>query len=96
MVLNTLRRRIDHASLPLMTKLSNLPRLVPFLLLLALLVGGLLIGGVVGFVLMSLAAAFVAWVLYLSWPRLSSSERMMRLAVLLLAVAMAATRLSRG
>jgi hypothetical protein len=95
-VLNTLRRRIDHASLPLMTKLSSLPRLVPFLILLGLLVGGLLIGGALGFVLMSLAAAFVAWVLYLSWPRLSSSERIMRLAVLMVAVAMAATRLPRG
>ena len=95
-MLNTLRRRIDHASLPLMTRLSSLPRLVPFLILLGLLVGGLLIGGAFGFVLMSLAAAFVAWVLYLSWPRLSSSERIMRLAVLMVAVAMAATRLPRG
>jgi hypothetical protein len=95
-VSNTLRRRIDQASLPLMTKLSNLPRLVPFLILLGLLVGGLLKGGLAGFVLMSLAAAFVAWVLYLSWPRLSGSERIMRLAVLLLAVVMAATPLRRG
>jgi len=95
MVPNTLRRRIDQASLPLITRLSRLPRLVPFLLLLALLVGGLLIGGPVGFVLMILAAAFVAWVLYLSWPRLTGSERIMRCAVLLLAAAMAVTRLHR-
>jgi len=88
-----LRSRIDHASLPLITKLSSLPRLVPFLLLLALLVGGMLIGGPVGFLLMSLAAVFVAWVLYLSWPRLNGSERIMRLAVLLLAVAMAVVQL---
>jgi len=87
------RHRIDHASLPLMTKLSRLPRLVPFLILLALLVAGVLISGQVGFVLMSLAAIFVAWVLYLSWPRLSGSERIMRLAVLLLAVAMAVVQL---
>jgi hypothetical protein len=96
MVPNTVRRRIDNASLPLMTKLSTLPRLVPFVLLLGLLIGGLLIGGLVGFVLMSLAAAFVAWVLYLSWPGLNGTERIMRLAVLLLAVAMAATRFPRG
>jgi len=32
-------------------------------------------------------------VLYLSWPRLSGSERIMRLAVLMLAVAMAAVQL---
>jgi len=90
---NTVRSRIDHASLPLMTRLSRLPRLAPFLILLALLVGGVLIGGPVGFILMTLAAIFVAWVLYLSWPRLSGSERIMRLAVLLLAVAMAVSRL---
>ncbi|HEY5471967.1 MAG TPA: DUF6703 family protein, partial [Candidatus Limnocylindrales bacterium] len=75
-------------------RLSRLPRLVPFLILLALLVAGVLIGGKVGFVLMGLAAIFVAWVLYLSWPRLSGSERIMRLAVLLLAVAMAVVQLS--
>jgi len=76
-----------------MTKLSQLPRLVPFLILLALLVGGVLIGGPAGFVLMALAAVFVAWVLYLSWPALSSSERIMRLAVLLVAVALAVVQL---
>ncbi|MDQ5840527.1 MAG: hypothetical protein M3537_05175 [Chloroflexota bacterium] len=72
-----------------MTKLSSLPRAVPFLLLLALLLGGLLIKGPVGFVLMGLGAAFVGWILYLSWPRLSGTERIMRFAVLLLAVALA-------
>jgi hypothetical protein len=86
---NTLRHRVERASLPLMTKLSSLPRAVPFLLLLALLVGGLIVKGPVGFVLMGLGAAFVGWILYLSWPRLSATERMMRFAVLMLAVALA-------
>ena len=76
-----------------MTKLSELPRLVPFLLLLALLILGVVISGPVGFVLMAVAAAFVGWVLYLSWPRLSGSERIMRFAVLLLAVALAVVQL---
>ena len=61
-----MRRRIDHASLPLVTRLSRLPKPVPFLILLALLVAGVLISGQVGFVLMGLAAIFVASVLYLS------------------------------
>ena len=76
-----------------MTRLSSLPRLVPFLILLALLVGGVFIGGTVGFVLMGVAAIFVGWVLYLSWPRLTSSEQIMRSAVLLLAVAMAVVQI---
>jgi hypothetical protein len=90
---NTLRSRIDHASLPLITKLSQMPRLVPFLLLLTLLIGGVLISGRLGFLLMAVAAAFVGWVLYLSWPRLTGSERIMRVSVLFLAVAMAVVQL---
>jgi len=76
-----------------MTELSRLPRLLPFLILLILLVAGVFISGPIGFVLMGLAALFVAWVLYLSWPRLNTTERVMRLAVLLLAVAMAVIQL---
>jgi hypothetical protein len=93
---NTLRHRIDQASLPLMTKLSRLPKLLPFAILLTLLVAGVLLGGPVGFVLMALAALFVAWVLYLSWPLLNGSERIMRSAVLLLAVAMTIVRYSQS
>ena len=90
---NSVRQRIDHASLPLMTELSRLPRLLPSLILLILLVAGVFISGPIGFVLMGLAALFVAWVLYLSWPRLNTTERVMRLAVLLLVVAMAVIQL---
>ena len=72
-----------------MTRLSRLPKLLPFAILLILLVAGVLLGGPLGFVLMMVATAFIAWVLYLSWPVLTGSERFMRSAVLLLAVAMA-------
>lgn len=90
---NTLRPSIERASLPLITRLSSMPKALPFLFMLALLVAGVLIGGPVGFVLMGVAAAFVSWILYLSWPRLTGSERIMRFAVLLLAVAMAVVQL---
>ena len=90
---NTLRPSIERASLPLITRLTSLPKALPFLLILALLVAGVLIGGPFGFVLMGLAAVFVGWILYLSWPRLTGSERIMRLAVLLLAGAMAVVQL---
>lgn len=76
-----------------MTRLSRLPKLVPFAILLTLLIAGVLIHGPVGFVLMGLATLFVAWVLYLSWPVLNGSERIMRVAVLLLAVALAVVQL---
>jgi hypothetical protein len=92
-VTNSLRPSIERASLPLITRLSHLPRAVPFLLLLALLFTGVVVAGPVGFILMGLAAVFVGWILYLSWPRLTGSERIMRLAVLLLAVALAVVQL---
>ena len=88
-----MRDKIERASLPLLTRLSHLPRLVPFFILLVLLVAGALVGGPVGFVLMGLAALFVAWLLYLSWPRLTGTEKLMRSAVVLLAVALALTQL---
>jgi hypothetical protein len=90
---NTLRPSIERASLPLITRLSRLPRAVPFLLMMALLVAGMVISGPVGFVLMGVGATFVAWVLYLSWPRLTGTERIMRSAVLLLAVVLAVVQL---
>ncbi len=90
---NPLRQSVEHASLPLITRLNRLPKAVPFLLLLALLVAGVFISGTVGFVLMILGAAFVGWVLFLSWPRLTGSERIMRLAVFLLALALAVVQL---
>lgn len=73
-----------------------MPKAVPFLLLLALLVSGVIIHGKVGFVLMILGATFVGWVLFLSWPRLNGSERIMRFAVLLLAFALAVVQLFPG
>jgi len=76
-----------------MTRLARLPRLVPFVTLLVLLLAGMLIRGAVGFVVMSLAALFVAWILYLAWPALTSTQRLMRFAVLLLAVTMALVQL---
>jgi hypothetical protein len=90
---NSLRQSVERASLPLLTRLTALPRPVPFAVMLALLVVGALIGGPVGFVLMGVATLTVAWLLYLSWPRLTGPERLMRGAVVLLAAALAVVQL---
>lgn len=89
----TVRQRIEAASLPILARLSGLNRLIPFVVMLALLLLGVLAGGVLGFVLVALATLLVAWLLYLSWPRLTSQERLMRFAVLLLAAAIAVVQL---
>ncbi|KQX63735.1 hypothetical protein ASD06_11595 [Angustibacter sp. Root456] len=83
-----LRAAIEAASHPLLVRLAALPRAVPFVALLALLVVGVFVGGVVGVVCTALVALFVAWLMYLSWPRLTGVERLGRAAVLLIAVAL--------
>ena len=88
-----LRRRIEQASLPALKALAKVPVWLPFLLLLALLIGGGFLGGPIGWTLVGLALAFILWLLYLSWPRLSGVERMMRLTVLLLFLVVAITQL---
>lgn len=87
------RRRIEQASVPALEALGKVPVWLPFLLILALLVGGGFLGGPVGWLLVSVAMAFILWLLYLSWPRLSGVERLMRLTVLLLFVVIAVVQL---
>ena len=87
-----LRASVDRASLPLLLRLSRLPRAVPFLVLLTVLVTGVLVSGVVGVVLTSLVVLVVGWLVYLGWPRMSMSMRLGRLAVLLVAVALSLTQ----
>lgn len=84
-----LRVRVEHASDPMLQRIARAPRAVPALIVLALLVIGVAFRGVVGTVCFGLCAVLVAWLLYLAWPRIERIERMMRISVLLLAVALA-------
>ena len=58
----------------------------------AVTLAGLVIGGWVGFAMVALVAAGIAAALARSWPRLSRNDRMIRLAVLLLVLALALIR----
>jgi hypothetical protein len=90
---NALRTAIDRVSAPALLRLSRLPRAVPFVVMLALLVAGLWVSGVIGCVLILLGVLFLAWLLYIGWPALSQSERLMRLAVVVLGVGLAVVQL---
>ncbi|MGI8680027.1 MAG: DUF6703 family protein [Jatrophihabitans sp.] len=90
------RSRVEHASYPLMERLNALPRAVSFLALLAVLAVGLVAPRPFGGLAFLLVAAFVGWLLLLTWPRLTMPERMMRLAVLVLTFAVAIVRAVPG
>ncbi|KGN42156.1 DUF6703 family protein [Knoellia aerolata] len=87
----SLRESLESASAPLLRTIASLPRAVPFLVVLALMVAGALIPGW-GWVLLALVTLFLAWLLVLGWPRLATQERLMRVAVVALALAITITQ----
>ncbi|WP_134773606.1 DUF6703 family protein [Ornithinimicrobium flavum] len=87
------RRSVEQASRPALELLGRLPVWLPFLVLLVLLLGGGFLGGPAGWVLVGVAMLFILWLLFLSWPRLTPVERVMRVAVLVLFLAVTVTQL---
>ncbi|HYN28246.1 MAG TPA: DUF6703 family protein [Dermatophilaceae bacterium] len=89
--MSSLRTAVETASLPALTRLSRLPRAVPFLVVLALMVAGILVPGW-GWLLHVLVAVLLLWLLYLGWPQLRTAERTMRVAVVAVVLAVAVTQ----
>lgn len=87
----SLRQSLESASAPALRRIAALPRAVPFLVVLVLMVAGALIPGW-GWVLLALVTLFLAWLLVLGWPRLTTQERLMRAAVVALAAAITVTQ----
>jgi len=79
----------QRASLPLLTRLSRLPKWALVVVLAVLLVLGMIQTGSLawlGALILGLLAAFFAWLLVLSWPVIPPSGRLLRgLVVLALA-----------
>ena len=78
---------VERASLPVTRVIAGLPPAVPVLVVLALVLVGAFIGPW-GAIPLGIVALFLLWMLALSWPRLTGTERLMRVAVILLVVAL--------
>lgn len=77
----------ERASLPATRFVAGLPPAVPVLVVFALvLLGGFI--GPWGAIPLALVVLFLLWMLALSWPRLRTSERLMRFAVIALVLAL--------
>ena len=87
------RSRVEHASYPLLERLARVPRAVSLGLLAVVLVVGVLAPRPWGGIAFLLVALVLGWFLFLTWERLRLPERLMRGAVLLLAVAVAVVRI---
>jgi hypothetical protein len=75
--------------------LRHLPRWVPPVVLAALLVAGLAVKGWGGAVALCVVAAFLAWLGYLSWPRLAGAGRFGRVAAVAILLGLAAFQATR-
>jgi len=82
------RSKVEHASVPWVTRLNRTPRWAAFLGVLALMVAGILVPKV-GFVFTLLIGVFLGWLIFLTWPRLAGPEKLMRFAVVGLVLAVA-------
>ena len=82
------RSKIEHASAPFIERLNSLPRVAAFLGVLAFMAAGVFVPKV-GYLFTAAVAAFLAWLIYLTWPRLAGPEKLMRVAILALVVAVA-------
>ena len=82
--MSTLRRTVELKAGPLVVLLARLPRVVPFLIIAALLIAGLGFQGIAGAVLLAVLALLMATLLFLSWPALQPQARVLRMAVVLL------------
>lgn len=89
--MSSLRESFERASLPALTAISRIPRFVPFLAILGMVVAGLFIPGW-GWVLIAVVTVFLAWIGALAWPRLSMPERLMRVAVVVMMAAITITQ----
>ncbi len=75
--------------------LRQLPAwVVPFVLA-ALLVAGLAVHGWPGAAALCVVAVFIGWLGYLSWPMLTASGRIVRVAMFACALALAALQVTR-
>ena len=88
------RSRLEHASYPWVERLRSVPRPLALVALVALLVAGILAPRPWAGLAFLVVAAFVGWLLFLTWQRLTLPERLMRAAVLLLTLAVAVVRIA--
>jgi hypothetical protein len=89
------RRSLEQRSAVVLVYLGRLPRWVLPLAVAAFLVAGLAVRGPVGAAALCVVAAFVAWLGYLSWPRLAGTGRLGRVAAVLLLLALAGYQATR-
>jgi hypothetical protein len=89
---SSFRRSAELKAGPLVVLLARAPRWLPFLVVLACVVGGLVLHGPVAAVLLAVVLVLLALQLFFAWPVLEPPQRVLRLLVLVLLVGAVVSR----
>ncbi|MCK2220019.1 hypothetical protein MF672_040420 [Actinomadura sp. ATCC 31491] len=88
-----LRKAVERRSaVPMAYLFTQVPRWVPPLLLVVLLLTGLAVANPLGGAAALVVLVFIAWLAYLSWPSLRPGGRVLRVAMIVFIALLAATR----
>jgi hypothetical protein len=83
-----IRQSIERLSLRPAAYLRALPRWLPPVVIAALFIGGLAVGGWGGAVMLLLVTAFLAWLAVLSWPAIQPPTRVLRVVAVAVLLAL--------
>jgi membrane-bound ClpP family serine protease len=70
---------VERSSAKPLLFLRQLPWWLPLILVLGLMITGFVVPGWIGAVALVLVAAFLAWLAYISWPRVKIAGRVLRI-----------------
>lgn len=93
---SSLRQAVERRSAVPLLYLRGLPRFAPAGGIVALAAAGVLLPAPFGALALLIVAAFLAWLVYLSWPAIDSTARTLRTVVIAVLVLAAVARLLRG
>jgi hypothetical protein len=89
---SNLRRTLELKAGPVLVLVARLPKAVPFLAVLGLLLLGLLTTGPLAAAALVVVFAFLGLQLFFAWPVLDAPQRLLRVVVLALLLGAALTR----
>jgi hypothetical protein len=72
------RMAVERSSARPLIFLRQLPWWLPLIFVLALMITGFVVPGWIGAVALVLVAAFLAWLAFISWPRVNTRGRLLR------------------
>jgi hypothetical protein len=90
---SSFRRSVERQAGPVLIVLARAPRWLPFTLVLACVVGGLLVTGPVGALLLLVVLLLLGLQLFFAWPALIAPQRALRASVLALLALVLVSRL---